>query len=222
MGTLEEIKRMQHEGKSENEIMSFLQGQGIPMDEIQESLAQAKIKQAVSDADVSDEQKITHSALSGQSMEPSLLTSQDSQTQEPFQQPEQEQIPEQVQQYQQVQGYQEQVQQYPSYDSYSINADTISEIADQIVAERISSLRNKIESALDVKALLDSKIDSLDARLQRIEKILDRLQLSILQKVGDYVTNVEDIKKELIETQKSFKSLLAQKSSSSSDFKELE
>ena len=29
-----------------------------------------------------------------------------------------------------------------------------------------------------------------------------------MQKVGDYMTNIDDIKKELVETQKSFKSLV--------------
>ena len=48
-----------------------------------------------------------------------------------------------------------------------------------------------------------------------MEKIIDRLQLSILQKVGDYLTNVEDIKKELAETQKSFKSMLLKSSQDS-------
>ncbi|MDO8508875.1 MAG: hypothetical protein Q7S27_04290 [Nanoarchaeota archaeon] len=94
-------------------------------------------------------------------------------------------------------------QQYAS----SISSDTITEIAEQIVEEKISRLRNNIEKTIDLKTTLDAKLFNLNERLQRIEKIIDRLQLSILQKVGEYVVNVSDLKKELIETQKSFKSI---------------
>jgi UDP-glucose 4-epimerase len=64
----------------------------------------------------------------------------------------------------------------------------------------------------DAAKYFDCPIEYIDERLSRIEKIIDRLQLSILQRVGEYVTNVEDIKKELVETQKSFKSLSDKKS----------
>ena len=55
--------------------------------------------------------------------------------------------------------------------------------------------------------MMEAKLVHLDERLQRIEKIIDRLQLSIIQKVGEYMINVSDLKKELIETQKSFKTV---------------
>ena len=212
MGTLEEIRKMQREGKSEDEMIDFLQGQGISIDEIQESLAQAKIKQAVSDqrgfseSEEGQEQTMTRLDNPGQGMEPSLLEASTDNSQPPALPPEQSQAEQQPQSYMPEQNSN-------AYESYSsqMSADTISEIADQVVAERISSLRSKIESALDTRALMDSKLESLDERLKRVEKIIDRLQLSVLQKVGDYITNVEDIKKELSETQKSFKSMISQK-----------
>ena len=99
-------------------------------------------------------------------------------------------------------------QQYPQY-----SQNTISEIAEQITTEKLSSFRTDIEKALNMKTAFESKIEFIDERLKRIEKVIDRLQLSVLQKVGDYVNNVDDIKKELVETQKSFKSLLEKKHS---------
>lgn len=57
------------------------------------------------------------------------------------------------------------------------------------------------------KAAAKAQLESLDERLSRIEKIIDRLQLSVLQKVGDYVNDVQNLKKELVETQKSFTSI---------------
>lgn len=233
MGISEEIKKMQQEGKSESQIIEMLQMRNVSMDEIQEAVSQAKIKQAVGSSypySEEDEQKMTHLDSSNQNMEPSLLApqSQDAESELPL--PPQSQEP--AQNPVQYQTQDSQAQAYPdqyAYDSYSssFNADTISEIAEQVVAEKLSSLRAKIESILDMRVLLESKIESIDSRLQRMEKTIDRLQLSVLQKVGDYMTNVEDIKTELQETQKSFKAMLAERtgktpSKSKDEFKEIE
>ena len=56
---------------------------------------------------------------------------------------------------------------------------------------------------MELKNVLGSKIDYMEERLKRIEKTIDILQSSVLRKVGDYITDVQDIKAELIETQKS-------------------
>jgi DNA-binding FrmR family transcriptional regulator len=212
MGTLEEVKRMQQEGKSDREIISVLQQQRTSMDEIQEALAQSKIKQAVSNefeysqnyqeapADI----QMTRQVQQNPGMEPSLLGSENSE------QPQEESHETQQNPAQQI--YQDAYPEYSSYgSSSSFSADTISEIAEQAVVEKLSSIRNKMDSILDTKTILDSKISSLDERLKRLEKMIDRIQLSVLQRVGEYVSNVEDIKREMVETQKSFKSLLNQK-----------
>src|SRR3989344_2305346 len=93
----------------------------------------------------------------------------------------------------------------------SVSTDTITEIAEQIVMEKLSKIRGQLEKATEVKGGAEGKLSQLDERLQRIEKIIDRLQLSVLQKIGDYVTDVSDLKKEIVETQKSFKVLSGRK-----------
>lgn len=95
-----------------------------------------------------------------------------------------------------------------AYANYGMSSDTMTEIAEQVVAERFTKIKDILEEVIDFKATTEAKTSSLQERLKRIEDTIDRLQLSILQKVGEYVTNTEDIKKELVETQKSFKSLL--------------
>ncbi len=227
MGTLDEIRRMQQEGRQDQEIVSTLKDYGIPDSEINESLAQAKIKQAIGAPPVLEEEQpriISSSQSKTQGMQPSMLAKE-----EPLDTPENQLSPQQQNSPQQAQyppTYQEeqanpQYQEYPQYESYQpygAAADTISEIAEQIFSEKISPIKNKLDSILDIKTLTETKINYLDERLKRIEKIIDRLELSILQKVGEYTNNVEDIKNEVIETQKSFKSLLQQKGS----YKQLE
>lgn len=96
---------------------------------------------------------------------------------------------------------------YQQYSSSPLSSDTISEIADQIISEKLAGIRDQLEDSIDSKTTAETKLSHLDERLQRIEKIIDRLQLSILQKVGEYATSVSDLKKEVIETQKSFKAV---------------
>jgi hypothetical protein len=97
-------------------------------------------------------------------------------------------------------------QQYQPYQD-AMSSDVITEISEQVVTEKLSVMQDKLEKALDFRTVAETKITSLNERLRRIEGILDRLQLSILQKVGDYVNDVRDIKQELVQTQESFRAI---------------
>src|SRR3989344_5400177 len=175
MGIIEEIKTMQREGRSESDISQLMQSHGYAPEEVQEALAQSRIREAVaggtpempaSDSPHGPPQSFSH--ISG--MEPSMLSPAQSAQQSP-----------QTGQYQ---------------------------VPEQIVNEKIHSVRRDIDKVIELKNTVENKISYLDERLKRIEKIIDHLQLAILQKVGDYASAVEDVKNELHETQKSFKSLM--------------
>ncbi len=207
MGIIEDINKMQSEGRSEQDITNVLQGQGHSIAEIYDAFGQARIKEAVT-APLAAEQTTaaqeSYSASKG--MQPSLLAQQNlPQESSPSYQPA---APSPAQAAEYAPYAEPSYQAYPDYNNYAApSADTIAEIAEQIVAEKMVNVRRDMEKILDFRTMLDTKIEYLDERLKRIEKIIDRLQISILQKVGDYITNVEDIKQELVETQKSFKTL---------------
>lgn len=197
MGTIEEIQRMQEQGVSEAEIEKSLVAQGISEAEARDALAQSKIKEAVINPTMG-----LSSDSSQQEMQPSMLAQDRGGASGSPSQPSISQS---------AYGAQEPPEyQYPAYEPYTgnISSDVVNEIAEQIIVEKLSPLKEKIERALDFKNIIDTKVDYIDDRLKRLERVIDRLQLSILQKVGDYLTNVEDIKTELQETQKTFKSLL--------------
>lgn len=101
------------------------------------------------------------------------------------------------------QGY-DQGYDYQDYGNGGFSSDTIAEIAEQVISERISDMRKPIEKVIDFKTTAETRMDSIDERLKRIEKTIHTLQSSVLGKVGEYITNISDIKQELIETQKSF------------------
>ena len=219
MGTIDEVQRMQREGKGEEVIRNTLRQRGLLSGEVENVLNQAKIKDAVSEQSpeiYSQEAPIPEAqspqeyesapqqfdaygaSTSYEGMEPSMMDQQTSPS--PYYQQTQAQEPASSQ-------YQD--ASYPSYQPYqeAFSSDVITEISEQVVSERLASLRDKLEQSISFKNIAETKLSTLSERLERIEQILDRLQLSILQKVGDYVNDVHDMKNELQETHKSFKKL---------------
>ncbi|MCX8158940.1 MAG: hypothetical protein N3D20_01465 [Candidatus Pacearchaeota archaeon] len=211
MAILTDIEQMRKEGKSDEEIISILQSRGISPREISEAIVQSKVKEAVV-GNIPETLAPTPATPLPQ-QEAYVPQTQYETSQQPIEQSPQEQYPPQPQ-YAPQEQY---PQQYSpeTYQQYApqpqLPTDIISEIAEQIITEKLSPIKTQLEKSIDFKTTAESKIEYLDERLKRIEKIIDRLQLSVLQKVGDYLTNVEDIKKELIEMQKTFKSLSTEK-----------
>jgi len=205
MGIIDEIEKMRQEGMSEQEIALSLQQRGVPFQQIENALSQSQIKEAVtSDPAVplpSSYPQDLPQDVSQDTLQASIMQSpQESLPEAPAQgQEEFQEAPQET--------YEPSYQQYPQYSQAPLSSDTITEIAEQVVSEKLSNIRNKLEKTIELKTETETKLTSLNERLQRIEKIIDRLELSILQKVGEYAGNVSDLKKELIETQKSFKSL---------------
>jgi hypothetical protein len=219
MGLIEDISRMKSRGLSEQEIAGTLSAQGLSPEAVSEAMSRADIKRAVSPEKTEDikEPFPFQNQMGGQyqmpenneEMQPSIMNQPEApqESQEAYASP---QYPQQYEQTAPLENYPQQSydygQQYQQYSS-GVSADTISEIAEQVASEKLSSIKKSIEKVIDFKTALEAKMESLDERLKRIEKIIDRLQLSVLQKVGEYVANVEDLKKDLAETQKTFKSV---------------
>lgn len=182
---MEEVNQLRNQGKSDLEIAEYLRQQGYDEQTIREEIAQSKIKQAVS-ADA------PFPSIQEAGMQPSMMSypSQQPSYQQDYSQP----------------AYQQQDYQQQSYD-YSASSDTITEIAEQVANEKISAFKDQLEKVIDFKTTIDSRLDYLDERVKRIERMIDRLQLSILQKVGESLSGIDDIKKEVQETQKTFKSM---------------
>ncbi len=201
MSTTDEIKRMRQEGIPDQEIMQSLRQKGISQKEIENALTQAQIKEAITANSQSPYQE--NSGMAGYQQSFPIASEQENQQQEiPSPSQYQEQYP---QQYEQPQGYDYSYQ--PQYAQTQISSDTINEIAEQVMSEKLLKIRSQIEKLADLKTIAETKIFGIDERLKRIEKIIDNLQLSILQKIGQYASGVSDLKKELVETQKSFSSL---------------
>ncbi len=181
---LDKVMQMQQQGMHEQEINKRLRDQGISPQQINDALNQFQVKTAVSQLPESQ----MHEQPMTQEMQQSIMPLQESpQTQTPYQ--EQEYYsPETPQAYPQEAYYPEQ----PMIDS-----DTITEIAEQIISEKLNEFRQKIGNIPAFKTETQDKLKDLDERLKRIESSIDKLQQSVIGKIGEFGENTQSIHKDL-------------------------
>jgi hypothetical protein len=223
MGNVEDIMKLKREGRQDQEIAYILEQRGASQKEIQEALNAAQIKNAISKPEspnnyqtisVNNPKESNPSQI--QEMynpyEPSPMENAPSNESAPPTYPEEYQTP-YPQDSQGTPPAQENYspQEYPQYSASSASPELMDELIDQVITQKLSKITDRLEKALDFKNIIETKVDYLQDRLKRIESTIDRLQLSVLQKVGDQLTGLDDIKKEIQETQKSFKSLIEKK-----------
>jgi hypothetical protein len=207
MGVLDQVTMMKKQGIADNDIIADLSQKGVSPKEINDALKQSQIKSAVSDFE--------------EELEPSLnidenvpVPSKEKESPEEFTSGQQGayQQNQQGNYYPPQQYYQETPQFQGGYQNYSPqenNTDNIIEIADQIFSDRIRKFQRQEDINTELIALLQSKLENVSERLKKIENIIDKLQISIVEKVGSYGQNLEGIKKEMSMMQDSFSKMVA-------------
>jgi len=216
MTILEQITKMKEQGKGEEEIIGSLREQGVAPKAINDALNQARIKSAVSDSETDQQQFNREIGMAPSSDDPSFeppLAPVAGQTKDVSEaefyspQPQQQEFyPQQEaneQQYYQNSGYENQ-----GYANASFDSNTMIEIAEQIFAEKISPIKRQLEDLNEFKVLTQTKLNSVEERTKRIEALMDKLQLAILDKIGSYGRNLESIKKEMTMMEDSFGKLV--------------
>jgi hypothetical protein len=201
MTLLEDISQMKTQGISENEIVKKLQDQGVSPRSINDALNQASIKNAVSNENDYQEYEVSPKASAPQSKI-------DSRTQEISE--EESYIPQEnegeypAESYPQDQQYQDEY----GYDQGSMDTNTIIEISEQVFSEKVGKIQKNIDEVTNFKNLTESKITDISNRLTRIESTIEKLQTSILQKVGSYGGSLEGMQKEMSMMQDSFSKII--------------
>lgn len=94
------------------------------------------------------------------------------------------------------------------YENYGTQTDTMIEIAEQVFAEKTRKMQKQLEDLNEFKTLTETKLDNATTRLKRIENVMDKLQMAILEKIGSYGKSLESIKKEMAMMQDSFSKTL--------------
>ena len=211
MATLNKVIDMQKQGFSDEQIFFQLQNEGISPKEINDSINQAKIKGEIFNDENKNSQWGQSQMHQTQELPEIPEPLQDFQMQQPSQfQTEQQNQENYYQQPQNQEIYplqqQEQGNYYAPQSSYEQgyylpqgvqDTETISEIAEQIVSEKIEDLKNQIGDITSFKTTTYDKISDIDERLKRIEDIIDKLQQSIIGKIGEFGESTETIHRDL-------------------------
>ena len=206
MGILEQITKMKQQGIPDGEIINELSNQGISPREISDGLKQAQIKYAVSE----DYGNMEPSIMRGDDVPVPDESQQQTYTPRAYEQPQyapqqEEYAPQQPQE----QYYAPSSGGYDQYSAGGIDTDTVMEISDQIFSDRIKKIQKQVDSLTEMSTLLGTKMENIAERFKRIESIIDKLQLAILEKVGSYGENLDSIKKEMSMMQDSFSKMIS-------------
>lgn len=207
MSTLDRIIEMQKKGVPDVEISTQLQNEGISPTEIGDSLNQAKIKNAISAPEESEDEQ-----MYSQGMTSSIMSKQPPATQQPAAIPAPEEYYQELDpnaNYQQpIAGeqpqddyYQQTPQAYTQQDYYApqsgANTETIFEIAEQVVTEKLDTYKKRIGDVVSFKNTIQDKVDDIDDRLKRIEDTIAKLQQAVIGKIGEFGESNAMIHKDL-------------------------
>lgn len=203
MPLLETVKQMQQQGMQDTEIAQKMQEQGYNPKEIDDAINQGRIKAAVSEPYEQNGQEAVMSNSPNLEMQPSVMSPEPNQ-------PPQPQPQEYIYPVEQQQQYQPQYAGEYSPPQTGISPETISEIAEQIVTEKFSEIKKLIGNIADFKTVTEAKISNMDSRLKKIESTIEKLQSSIIGRVGEFGQAVEDIKGEMSMMQDSFSKVVNQ------------
>lgn len=201
MPLISQIENMRRSGMNDSQVNQTLAEQGFSPLEITQALEQSKIKSVVSQLNPEEQQEEyipSGEEKIGESIQPSAVETQEQVPQEQIQ----EQIPEEQAPQEQVQ-YQEYAPQQ-QYSTYSSNSDMMAEIAESLIEEKTLNMRKTMQDLSNFKLIAKKKLEILDERLKRIEELIDKMQMNIIGKVGNYGKSLEEIKQEMGMMQESF------------------
>ncbi len=206
MGILEQVIEMKKLGAPDGEIMVNLREQGFSPREIDDALEQSKIKNAVYSEQGEEELPIPKAPRAVKSSySPQSKEVGEEEYQYPQEEPPQENYPQQQQFYPQEASYA-----YPQQEGFS--TDTIIEVAEQVFSEKTKKINKKLFELSSFKSISETKIENALERLKRIEDMMDKLQFSILEKVGSYGKTFDNVKKEMSMMQDSFGKMMGNRS----------
>ena len=92
--------------------------------------------------------------------------------------------------------------------STGVSSDTVAELVDQAVSEKMAALNKSISSLASLKSSFESQLKEMDARIKKIEENMESLQRAVIGRIGDYGKDVKNIHTEMSAMQETFGKLL--------------
>ncbi len=212
MGALEKVKALKRQGLPDQEITNQLQQQGVSPGEIADALSQAKIRNAIVESGEAEESipqaEPSYDQVGGENpYTPANQTPAAGYAPEASYAPEAAYAPQTPGAPQEE--YYSQQGEYEGYaPSMNTDTDTMIEIAGQVFSEKMQKIQKQIEDMTEFRTIAQTNLLNLSERLKRMETMIDKLQISILDKVGSYGKSLATTKKEIAMVQDSFKKVI--------------
>jgi hypothetical protein len=83
------------------------------------------------------------------------------------------------------------------YAASGADSGTMIDIANQVFSEKGKKIQDQVDDLNDFKTTAGTKVDAMDDRLKKIEKMIDTLQIKVLEKVSAFGKDIESTKKEV-------------------------
>jgi hypothetical protein len=227
MAIIEQIIQLKQQGKTEGQITQMLREQGYSPKDVNEGISQSRIKSMINSENnpyAENYANEDYEQNSDQEMQLSMMQNPEAQNPDSGFNPSTTNVnppyyKSSVIPYSEIQAqeaYANQAQEqsgYPQYPEYKpqetmTNTETITDISEQIIEEKLSDLKKQIESIERFKEDFSPEVERLKERIGKIENNIDNLQMAIIRKIGEYGENIQNISKEMHETQNSFSKIL--------------
>ena len=200
-GVIGTILELQKQGLSDSEVVSQLRSMNYSAQEITDAVNQMKIKSAVNGEK--------------EEMHPSIMESEDElEVPMPSKKPKPKGGVKEMQYPPQYSPYQQYSAKYPASEEQQQQAqsasdiETIEEIAEELVSEKFSEIREKISTILDFRDNIELRITNLNDRLKRIENSIDNLQSAVLGRVQQSSQDIKSLGSEMQAMQGAFGKIL--------------
>src|SRR3989344_2673466 len=179
MATFEKVRALQQQGYNDSMIARTLQEDGISPREIKNALSQQDIQGNYSpDIDMQPsmmDQNLTVPTPNSNFQPMPQEGPYAQEVSQGYQQPEfydPQQSPDQYQGYQDPSASQGDYGGYGGQQAYEPSSETVTEIASQIISEQMKKTNRIVNELTENKILLNSKVEKMDERLDRIERII--------------------------------------------------
>ena len=216
MGVLDKVNQLRQQGYTEQQITQALMEENISPKDIREAIDQSNIKSAVNMPDEQMQESIMATAREipapGQTYQQDSYQQHYQQTSQPSQnypaQQSSQNYPVQQAQNYPAQYAEAQYQEYPQQQYQYSGMDNVSEIAEEIVAEKMSEVKKQMLEVMQIKKILQGQISNIEERLKRIESVIDNMQMQIIGKIAGYGKDIQGINKEMQLMQSSFSNMI--------------
>jgi len=224
MTTLERVIELKKKGIPESEIVAQLKNEGISPMEISDTMNQSKIKEAVSGEMENSTNGMVPSIMGNESQE--AIPSQQEEVYTPSSAPpapnnnQQDYGNYSVQEPQNYEansygGGEDQEEYYEdnysqedySGGEYGMSSETMIEVAEQVFSEKMKSFESELKNLKEFRTIASPSLKDIDERLRRIERQFDKMQIAILEKVGEFGKNIDSVKKEVEMVEDSFEKM---------------